>query len=59
MNDSDDGVCDNEDGWPGDGGGSDDLADMNANESNDYRDEGNEDSQLDSYYEDRDTLTDE
>jgi hypothetical protein len=46
---------DNESGWPGDGGGSDDLADLNANEVNDYRDEGNEDSS----YEDRDTLTDE
>jgi len=50
---------DNESGWSGDGGGSDDLADMNANEVNDYRNEGNEDSQLDSFYEDRDTLTDE
>lgn len=27
-------------GWPGDGGGSDDLADFNANEANDYREEG-------------------
>ena len=50
---------DDESGWSGDGGGIDDLADMNANEVNDYRNEGNEDSQLDSFYEDRDTLTDE
>lgn len=28
-----------ETGWPGDGGGSDDLADYNANEADDYRDE--------------------
>ena len=26
-------------GWPGDGSGEDDLADMNANEADDYRDE--------------------
>ena len=26
-------------GWPGDGSGMDDLADMNANEADDYRDE--------------------
>lgn len=27
-------------GWPGDGSGLDDLADYNANEANDYRNEG-------------------
>ena len=27
-------------GWPGDGSGEDDLADYNANEADDYRDEG-------------------
>ena len=27
-------------GWPGDGSGMDDLADYNANEADDYRDEG-------------------
>lgn len=26
--------------WPGDGSGEDDLADFNANEADDYRDEG-------------------
>jgi len=26
-------------GWPGDGSGTDDLADHNANEADDYRDE--------------------
>lgn len=26
-------------GWPGDGSGTDDLADYNANEADDYRDE--------------------
>lgn len=26
-------------GWPGDGSGEDDLADYNANEADDYRDE--------------------
>jgi hypothetical protein len=26
-------------GWPGDGSGLDDLADFNANEADDYRDE--------------------
>lgn len=30
-------------GWPGDGSGTDDLADMNANEADDYRDEGMDD----------------
>ncbi len=30
-------------GWPGDGSGEDDLADFNANEADDYRDEGRED----------------
>jgi len=53
------GDCEPDQGWAGDGSGTDDLADMNANEVNDYRNEGNEDSQLDSFYEDRDTLTDE
>jgi hypothetical protein len=28
-----------ETGWPGDGGGSDDLADFNANEVSDYQNE--------------------
>lgn len=27
-------------GWPGDGSGVDDFADMNANEADDYRNEG-------------------
>jgi hypothetical protein len=27
-------------GWPGDGGGSDDFADYNLREADDYRDEG-------------------
>lgn len=31
-----------EGGWPGDGSGTDDLADYNANEADDYRDEGYE-----------------
>lgn len=30
--------------WPGDGSGEDDLADYNANEADDYRDEGYDDS---------------
>ena len=34
-------------GWPGDGSGEDDLADYNANEADDYRDEGYEDSDYD------------
>jgi len=45
-------------GFPGCGDGSDDFADYNANEADDYRDEGYEDSgaeaedaYLDSYYE--------
>jgi len=38
-------------GWGGDGSGTDDLADYNANEADDYHDEGNEDAGLDSYYE--------
>ena len=38
-------------GWPGDGSGTDDLADMNANEADDYRNEGNEDAGLDAYWE--------
>ncbi len=29
-------------GWPGDGSGEDDLADHNANEADDYRDEGDD-----------------
>jgi len=29
-------------GWGGDGSGTDDLADYNANEADDYHDEGNE-----------------
>lgn len=40
-------------GWAGDGSGEDDLADYNANEADDYRDEGGEDSYLDASYEDR------
>ncbi len=40
-------------GWPGDGSGEDDFADYNQNEADDYRDEGAEDSYLDSYYEDQ------
>jgi hypothetical protein len=39
-------------GWPGDGSGTDDFADFNQNEADDYRDEGAEDSYLDSAYED-------
>jgi hypothetical protein len=51
-------------GWPGDGSGEDDLADYNANEADDYRNEGDgeetesaddgpmmEDQHLDTYYE--------
>ncbi len=30
-------------GWPGDGSGMDDLADYNANEADDYADEGADD----------------
>jgi hypothetical protein len=41
---------DQEYGWPGDGSGEDDLADHNANEADDYR---NEDSHLEMDYEDR------
>jgi hypothetical protein len=40
-------------GWAGDGSGEDDFADYNANEADDYRDEGGEDSYLDSSWEDR------
>lgn len=47
-------------GFPGCGDGSDDFADMNANEADDYRDEGcddcgadAEDSYLDGYWEDQ------
>lgn len=40
-------------GWPGDGGGEDDLADYNQNEADDYRHEGAEDSHLEMEYEDR------
>ena len=32
-------------GWPGDGSGMDDFADMNANEADDYRDEGRDDEE--------------
>ena len=32
-----------EHGWPGDGSGEDDLADYNANEADDYRNEGADD----------------
>ena len=39
-------------GWPGDGSGTDDLADYNANEADDYRNEGGEELYLDSQYED-------
>lgn len=45
-------------GWPGDGSGEDDFADYNANEADDYRDEGNEDAYLDASYEDRTDLGD-
>ena len=38
-------------GWPGDGSGEDDLADHNANEADDYRNEGGEDSYLDTFWE--------
>jgi hypothetical protein len=42
-------------GFPGCGDGTDDLADANANEADDYRNEGcgGEDSYLDSYWEDQ------
>lgn len=40
-------------GFPGCGDGSDDLADANANEADDYRDEGPEDSHLDCQWEDQ------
>lgn len=40
-------------GWPGDGSGEDDFADYNANEADDYGNEGAEDSYLDAAYEDR------
>ena len=36
-------VADDDRGWPGDGSGTDDLADHNSNEANDYLDEGRED----------------
>jgi hypothetical protein len=39
-------------GWGGDGSGTDDLADYNANEADDYRDEGCEDYHLEAAYED-------
>ena len=42
-------------GWPGDGSGTDDLADFNANEADDYRDEGDDmygtDTDYDEYQE--------
>lgn len=40
-------------GWPGDGSGEDDFADFNANEVDDYRNEGIEDGYLEMEYEDR------
>ena len=46
-------------GWPGDGSGTDDLADYNANEADDYANEGNEDAGLDSAYEDQYDLGDQ
>jgi hypothetical protein len=39
------------DGWPGDGSGTDDFADYNANEADDYRNEG-EDDCLDTFTDD-------
>ncbi len=36
-------------GWPGDGSGTDDLADHNANEVGDYHDEGREDGAFEAY----------
>lgn len=45
-------------GWAGDGSGTDDFADMNANEADDYANEGAEDSYLDSAYEDQFDLGD-
>jgi len=39
--------------YTGNGSGEDDFADYNQNEADDYRDEGAEDSYLDSYYEDQ------
>ena len=45
-------------GWPGDGSGEDDLADHNANEADDYRNEGNEDAGLDGYWESQTDLGD-
>ncbi len=47
------------DGFPGCGDGSDDLADYNANEADDYRNEGAEDSHLESSFEDRTDIGDE
>jgi hypothetical protein len=41
-------------GWPGDGSGEDDLADYNANEADDYRNEG-ENLDQEPSYEDPDT----
>lgn len=37
-------------GWPGDGSGTDDLADHNQNESDDYRNEGETDTPLGEEY---------
>lgn len=45
-------------GWSGDGSGEDDLADFNANEADDYANEGGEDSYLDSAYEEMTDLGD-
>jgi hypothetical protein len=53
------GEAEPQEGWPGDGSGTDDLADYNANEADDYRDEGGgpedgpEDQHLDASWEDR------
>jgi hypothetical protein len=45
-------------GWPGDGSGEDDLADHNANEADDYRDEGNEDAGMENFFESQTDLGD-
>jgi hypothetical protein len=44
--------------WPGDGSGMDDLADMNANEANDYADEGYNDDDGFMYADDDDNYQD-
>ena len=38
-------------GWAGDGSGTDDFADYNANEADDYRNEGVQDDHLEAVYE--------